>query len=284
MALKMPQYRNPDVPAPGNYRDSLGVNELGEQGKDFARRNASGVGAYLGQLSGIPGGAAVGGAFGNRITDALFGEKQGWGSYADDPRHAQEAQMEGAGPEWEKYQQDHAIQGDPNHPWAVEQLGQHQTNFMLDRLNSQAKKFRADIPNISDQFGNLLNENARFNLESTKQGIRAKQNRMGGTFGGQRIGQEIAADQQSQSDVATQRAKVNFQLENQARQNDENAAKAGRSLQQLRQNYSTMLYDTAMNNMRSQAGQWAGLGNAVGDIGGRVAARHYERNNPGSKT
>lgn len=146
----------------------------------------------------------------------------------------------------------------------------------------QAQDFRQNLPNYTNDKYNIAADQARTNLSQQLGGIRSQASGRGLLYSGLRAGQEGSATGAAISNLATQRAGINRDAENQARSMETGAINSGIDLQQAEQARQDALYNSALQQYMNKKTPAKSIGNILGSVGGVAAAGGFNQGNDAS--
>lgn len=143
-------------------------------------------------------------------------------------------------------------------------LGGYRQGELKNELTSEAKKFRADLPEMQAEQSGLLRKEAERTLEGGVRDIRKGYSTRGLLYSGLRQGAESGLKGQVAAEMARQQAGINAELEDLARAREYQAARIGLEGYEEARNRFEELYNKQMQNALSRRRRIANLGGAVG--------------------
>lgn len=132
----------------------------------------------------------------------------------------------------------------------------------------QAKEFEANAPKMGEDIYNRVAGNERKNLAKQMSGVRNNYSSRGLLYSGLRQGDELATQEQSGSRLASARAGINKDLNDQVQNMNDMAIKSGLDIQQQSQGIQDQVFNQALMNMQNSMSSNAALGGAVGQAAG----------------
>lgn len=135
----------------------------------------------------------------------------------------------------------------------------------------QAREFEAGIPKMADDLFGGVEKQERRRLANQMSGIRNDASSRGLLYSGIREDQEQRARAESSGSLASARADINSQLQDQSRDMKANAVKTGLNIQQAQQQIHDQIYNQALANMASKRGLISGFAGAAGTAVGSMS-------------
>lgn len=143
-------------------------------------------------------------------------------------------------------------------------------NAPVDEQAVQAKKFRAQMGDMSQKQYQQAEDTSRRGLAESMSGIKQGASQRGLLYSGLRSGAEANAASGAQSDLAAQRAEINQNLENTAQGMEQGALQSGMQRYGTQLQQSSDTYQQALQKMKDQQAQQAGIMGAAGSVGGML--------------
>lgn len=149
---------------------------------------------------------------------------------------------------------------------------------LLEQQQTLAKDFRNNIPQLADTFMGQVAEVAKKQLATSMENTRQNYNSRGLLYSTARLGAEASNREAEAGDLATKRASINSNLNDEADTLDKQALDTGFNIATMGQTAASQnttqqsaYLDQALKNQQQQAASVAGLAKGLGGAAGTAA-------------